>query len=66
MPERDEGVPKNDGDQSGEDGAESKIDAIRSGTSGDPYGRGRKEIFGNNEEAAQGPASCCTALREIK
>jgi hypothetical protein len=30
------------------------------------YGRGRSEIVGNNEEAAQGPASSCRAPREAK
>jgi hypothetical protein len=39
---------------------------IRSGTSGNPYGRGRSEIFGNNEEAAQGPACSCRPTRRAK
>jgi hypothetical protein len=38
-------------------------DRIRSGTSRGPYGRGRSEIFKNNEEAAQRPTSSCKAMR---
>jgi hypothetical protein len=49
-----------------EDGAKSTNDAVRSGTSGVPYGRGHSETFGNNEEAAQGSASSCRATQRAK
>jgi hypothetical protein len=43
---------REDGGQSKENGVESGNDAVRSGASESPYGRGRSEIFVNNEEAA--------------
>jgi hypothetical protein len=36
------------------------------GISGGPYGRGRSEIFWNNEEEVQGPESSCRATRRAE
>jgi hypothetical protein len=40
-------------------GAKSGRHEMRSGTSGGLNGRGCSQIFGNNEEAAEGPTSSC-------
>jgi hypothetical protein len=56
----------NNGGVSGQLGAKSGRHGIRSGTLGDPYGRDCNEIFGNVEEAAQGPASSCMVTRRAK
>jgi hypothetical protein len=47
-------------------GTQSRNDAVRGGILVGSYGRDRSEIFGNNEEAAQGPVPSCRATRRAK
>jgi hypothetical protein len=64
MLKRDNGLPRNNRGMFGMRGANLSGHGIRSEKSGGPYRRGLSEIFGNNEEAAQGQASSCRMTHE--
>jgi hypothetical protein len=59
-------LPRRDGGQSRDDGAETRKDAVRSGASGGPYGTSRSENWHRAKDAAHGRASNCRAPRKGK
>jgi hypothetical protein len=66
MVEREDDLPRSDGDQSIEDGTKSRNDAVYSGGSESLYGRDGSAIFWGNEEAALGSSSRCRATWRAK